>query len=431
MSADELLADPVQKEWRNEFYDAVKPDHVQAIVAFGTNAQQALDLWDGKPNVPVERVPHPSSRDAGALLQAWHGAIQRLRGEVTPDPDGHADGPELRLLVPGGRLRGDPEARPAVRRARLPRRRRSRQAGPSAAQQLGVASDPGRRPHADLERAGRLSEFLGSPVDPLDGPAFALGGRVVTMDAHDSVVEDGVVYVREGAIAAVQKANVDPPPEFEGVKVLETQGHDLPGPDRPPRPPELQRAPALGRAEAVHEPRPVGPGRHVPEARHRPDEGARAHAGVRAGDRSLRRGQVPRRAGRRPRRGSRSPATRASSASTRGSSATSSRPTRTSCPRRARTSPTSRPRTATKFLKRLESFDCLLLHLSEGTDETAREHFLALAGAERRLGDHELAGRDPLRRAREARTSTCSRRPGRRWSGRRSATCSSTGRRPT
>ena len=29
-----------------------------------------------------------------------------------------------------------------------------------------------------------MSEFLGSPVDPLDGPAFALGGRVVTMDAH-------------------------------------------------------------------------------------------------------------------------------------------------------------------------------------------------------------------------------------------------------
>ena len=31
-----------------------------------------------------------------------------------------------------------------------------------------------------------------------------------------------------------------------------------------------------------------------------------------------------------------------------------------------------------KFLKRLQSFDCLLLHLSEGTDESARKHFLAL-----------------------------------------------------
>ena len=40
-----------------------------------------------------------------------------------------------------------------------------------------------------------MSEFLGTPVDPLDGPTFALGGRVVTMDAHDSVVTDGVVSV--------------------------------------------------------------------------------------------------------------------------------------------------------------------------------------------------------------------------------------------
>jgi len=74
-----------------------------------------------------------------------------------------------------------------------------------------------------------LSEYLGTPVDPMDGPTFALGGRVVTMDGHDSVVDDGVVYVRDGSIAAVQKANVDPPPEFEGVKVLETKGTIYPG----------------------------------------------------------------------------------------------------------------------------------------------------------------------------------------------------------
>jgi cytosine/adenosine deaminase-related metal-dependent hydrolase len=33
-----------------------------------------------------------------------------------------------------------------------------------------------------------------------------------------------------------------------------------------------------------------------------------------------------------------------------------------------------------KFLKRLKSLSCLLLHLSEGTDDAAREHFLALQG---------------------------------------------------
>src|SRR5215211_1818153 len=41
---------------------------------------------------------------------------------------------------------------------------------------------------------------------------------------------------------------------------------------------------------------------------------------------------------------------------------------------------------AEKFLERLESSSCLLLHLSEGTDERAREHFLAL-----RLADETWA----------------------------------------
>ena len=74
-----------------------------------------------------------------------------------------------------------------------------------------------------------MSEFLGTPVDPLDGPTFALGGRVVTMDAHDSVLTDGVVYVRDGSILAVQETSADPPAGFEGVKVLETKGTIYPG----------------------------------------------------------------------------------------------------------------------------------------------------------------------------------------------------------
>ena len=205
----------------------------------------------GKPNVPVERVPHPSSRDAAALVQAWHGAIERLRQKVTPDPGRARGRTELRLLVPGGRLRRDPERRPAVRRARLPRRRRRRQAGPSAAQQLVSPADPRRRPHADLDRAGQLSEYLGTPVDPLGRP---------DVRARRPRRDDGRTTTRSSTTASSTCATArsprcrrrtrEPPPEFAGVKVLETQGHDLPGPDRPARPPELQRAPALGRARS-------------------------------------------------------------------------------------------------------------------------------------------------------------------------------------
>jgi uracil-DNA glycosylase len=90
---DSLLAAHDEQAWRHEFYDAVLPQHVQAVVAFGVNAQKALDLWPGKPNVHVEKIPHPSSRDAGALLSAWHDAVTRLRGIVTPDGDGSATGP--------------------------------------------------------------------------------------------------------------------------------------------------------------------------------------------------------------------------------------------------------------------------------------------------------------------------------------------------
>jgi hypothetical protein len=83
-----LLADPDQKRWRNRFYDLVTGPDLQAIVAFGANAQEALRLWDGAPGVLPIKVPHPSSHDAAALAKAWREAIPQLRAAVTPDPDG-------------------------------------------------------------------------------------------------------------------------------------------------------------------------------------------------------------------------------------------------------------------------------------------------------------------------------------------------------
>jgi 5-methylthioadenosine/S-adenosylhomocysteine deaminase len=56
-----------------------------------------------------------------------------------------------------------------------------------------------------------LSEFARVPIDPLDGPTFALGGRVVTMDDKEHVLDDGVVYVSKGSIVAVQKAGTAAP----------------------------------------------------------------------------------------------------------------------------------------------------------------------------------------------------------------------------
>jgi hypothetical protein len=85
--------DPQFLSWRNLLFDMVKGPQVQVIIAFGDQAQTAVKLWPGKGNLPVFNVPHPSSRDAKALVDAWRLAITQLRPIVTPDPDGDPTGP--------------------------------------------------------------------------------------------------------------------------------------------------------------------------------------------------------------------------------------------------------------------------------------------------------------------------------------------------
>jgi cytosine/adenosine deaminase-related metal-dependent hydrolase len=232
-----------------------------------------------------------------------------------------------------------------------------------------------------------LSEFLGSPVDPLDGPAFALGGRVVTMDAHDSVVENGVVYVREGAIAAVQKANADPPPEFEGVKVLETKGTIYPGlidlhDHLSYNALQLWDVPKLytnrdqwAKGDTYRK-LVTGPMKvlaHTPEyvpAIVRYVEAKCLVAGTTT-----------------------SQGIALSSYSGiqhfyKGIVRNVEQTDEDELPEAGTHIADVEAKDRTKFLKRLESFDCLLLHLSEGTDEKAREHFLALQGPD---GDWAIA----------------------------------------
>ena len=83
-----LLSRPDQLTWRNTLLDLIIGPQLQAIVAFGTQARAAVQLWDDKPDVPVFEVPHPSSRNAKALVDSWRQAVTELRVIVTPDPDG-------------------------------------------------------------------------------------------------------------------------------------------------------------------------------------------------------------------------------------------------------------------------------------------------------------------------------------------------------
>jgi uracil-DNA glycosylase len=87
------LSDPTQRDWRNALYDKVTGPDLEAIIAFGGMAQEAVKQWTSKPSVPVKNVPHPSSHDAKGLVDAWRAAVPDLRAIVTPDSDGDNTGP--------------------------------------------------------------------------------------------------------------------------------------------------------------------------------------------------------------------------------------------------------------------------------------------------------------------------------------------------
>lgn len=67
------------------------------------------------------------------------------------------------------------------------------------------------------------------PIDPASSPKWALRGRIVTMDSNATVVADGAVWIADAAIAAITKRGDAAPPGFEGVAPLETGGTVLPG----------------------------------------------------------------------------------------------------------------------------------------------------------------------------------------------------------
>jgi uracil-DNA glycosylase len=94
--APQMLAEPVQREWRNQLYDLAAQAPLEAIVAFGVNARNALTLWPTRPQVPLVEIPHPTSHDEHRLLTEWAAAISQLRAVITPDPDGDADAPNYR-----------------------------------------------------------------------------------------------------------------------------------------------------------------------------------------------------------------------------------------------------------------------------------------------------------------------------------------------
>jgi 5-methylthioadenosine/S-adenosylhomocysteine deaminase len=67
-----------------------------------------------------------------------------------------------------------------------------------------------------------------SPIDPAN-PRYALEGRVVTMNANFDVIRRGRVYVNGSRIAGVATATAPPPAGMENVTIVRTGGTIYPG----------------------------------------------------------------------------------------------------------------------------------------------------------------------------------------------------------
>jgi 5-methylthioadenosine/S-adenosylhomocysteine deaminase len=67
------------------------------------------------------------------------------------------------------------------------------------------------------------------PIDPAAGGKFALAGRVVTMNGQFKVIEGGAIYIDGGRIVAVQKAEAKPPAGFDGNAPIKVAGTIYPG----------------------------------------------------------------------------------------------------------------------------------------------------------------------------------------------------------
>jgi hypothetical protein len=100
--AKQILASPSLVTWRNHLLDLLATPQVQAVLAFGAGAQQAVDLWPGAAGQFVARLTHPSARDDAALLQNWNQGLTTLLVKVTPDPGGTVNGtPYGTTFTPG------------------------------------------------------------------------------------------------------------------------------------------------------------------------------------------------------------------------------------------------------------------------------------------------------------------------------------------
>jgi len=214
-------------------------------------------------------------------------------------------------------------------------------------------------------------------MDPLSAPRYALQGRVVTMDADFSVLDRAAVYVDRGRIVGVIPAGAPVPTGFEDVTPIETRGTIYPGLIDLHNHLSYNILPPLEVLEQFTNRDQWSTG---PEYRKKVTGPMRVlsqtpgfvEAIVRYVEAKLLLGGVT------TSQGISLSSNMGITRYYRGLIRNVEQTDEADLPEAGTRIPDVDAREADKFLARLKKSSCLLLHLSEGTDERARQHFEAL-----------------------------------------------------
>lgn len=88
----QLSQDPDVLGFRNRLLDKIADENpLQAIIAVGSAARDALERWPGVVDLHVQHITHPSARDNEALLRNWNDGLTALRGLVEPEIEATPD----------------------------------------------------------------------------------------------------------------------------------------------------------------------------------------------------------------------------------------------------------------------------------------------------------------------------------------------------
>lgn len=107
------------------------------------------------------------------------------------------------------------------------------QPGPTPAASGQALAEPASPPAVSADAAQVLAAAVHAaggtgPAPTAPSRRLGLRGRIVTMNAQDEVIDDGIVWI-ENQIVAVQPTGAPPPPAFAGIQSVDTRGTLYPG----------------------------------------------------------------------------------------------------------------------------------------------------------------------------------------------------------